>query len=111
MTDLNSLDQFEQDLKKLLEERKQMDFGGSYCHAYADRDDQANTNYTFMCVQEHGQPYNKTYYQGQQIMTRMAIREHGQPYIKPQTQGQKRRTKMVIREHGQPYNKRPTNND
>ena len=90
MADLNGLDQFEQDLKKLLEERKQLDTINASYNMCVQESYQSSPSLleeqcgldpaTQMAAREHGQPYNKTPYQGQHIIAKMAAREHGQPY-------------------------------
>ena len=114
MTDLNELKEFEENLKKMVEERNK---------PIVPRLPLPTTSDTFMAVPEHGYKTSRT---------RMAIKEHGQPhkfnpyYIKDEylvtveengrpcsrdlskgTYNPLDATYMVVKEHGCPYKSTP----
>lgn len=105
MADLRELEKFENNLKKLIEERNQPI---TYTGGKIYDDDDELTNQTFMIVEEHGQPYKPTKRTGisESIRRRQPFtvnieyeRRGGRAYILPEGMV----TKMAVREHGQPY--------
>ena len=92
MADLNEVTRFENELKKLIEERNSLK--PHYHEPFYD--ELAKTSNTLMCAMEHGRPYDNI------SATRMCIAEHGRPYKSPQVKNNSV-TYMVVKEHGKPY--------
>jgi hypothetical protein len=112
MADLNEVAQFEQDLKKLIDERNNFVPNYDYKSSHTLREQK---NQTKKPVSEEGVYKNEWYKfdENNGMVAKMIVREHGQPYKTPicdqsfmiaKEHGQPCITiNMAVREHGQPY--------